>query len=678
MNNPLKQTTPGMGDLQQLLGLPRYVKRALLMFMDFSLMLAALWAAYSLRLWIFYWPDGASLMLLQLAAPVIGVVCFHYNGLYKLITRFSGNLGALKVVVSVCIAVLIWCLLIYMTQFTLSHVPRSVIVMYGLFSIILCWGARVFVSHLLRNLLPHGARRFKPGAVPVVIYGVNEVGNQLAQELVHSNEYRLVGFLDDSSSLWRQMLFGVRVHNPANILKLIEQHHVREIFLADQTMPRRKRRDLLNTLAPLAVELKALSPMHRGAISGALVAELRQIGLEDLLGRDPVPPDQALLEKTVKGMSVMITGAGGSIGSELARQVFVLGPQRLVLYERSELALYQIEQELADLGQERQQRGEPVVELKAVLGCVNDGATMESTIETFEINTLYHAAAYKHVPIVEENPFAGLENNVFGTLTAARAAINGGVDLFVLISTDKAVRPTNVMGASKRIAELCLQALADESSGTTLTMVRFGNVLGSSGSVVGRFQRQIEKGGPVTVTHPDIMRYFMMIPEAAQLVIQAGGLARGGDVFVLDMGKPVKIVDLARSMINLSGLEVMDDHNPEGDIAVEFVGLREGEKLYEELLIEETSTKTSHPSIIRNHESHIPLTALNTQLEALQKAIDQRERQAVEQLLLSLVEGYHREGGAQPGAGKLAKIEPSCDDGAISEGDENSSRLHVN
>ena len=311
----------------------------------------------------------------------------------------------------------------------------------------------------------------------------------------------------------------------------------------------------------------------------------------------------------------MVTGAGGSIGSELARQIAGLSPCRLVLFERSELALYQIEHDLRQLIHDMANTGQidrdKPFELVCVLGCVQDKDLLSKTIAEHKINTVYHAAAYKHVPIVEENPFVGLKNNVFGTLHAAQAAMENDVDFFVLISTDKAVRPTNVMGASKRIAELCLQAFsAEKNTKTVFTMVRFGNVLGSSGSVVGRFQEQIENGGPVTVTHPDIVRYFMMISEAAQLVIQAGGLAKGGDVFVLDMGQPVKIVDLAKSMIHLSGLEVADENNPDGDIAIEYIGLRDGEKLFEELLINENSSDTSHKSIIRNHESFLPLKEL--------------------------------------------------------------------
>jgi len=634
--------------LTMLLGLPRYAKRAILMMLDFALLSLALWFSYSLRLGIFYWPEGASLWLLLFSAPVIGVLFFHYMGLYKQVTRFYGNQAALKVIMSVGLSVLVWCLLIYMAKFTLSAVPRSVIVMYGLFSVLFVWGARSFLSHFLRNLLSFGSKTINEHATPVIIYGVGEVSGQLAQELALSSTYQLVGFVDDNPSLWRQILFGVRVHDPQRMPQLVVQNKVKEVFIADQNLPRRKKRQLLNVLAPLDVQLKALSPLHKLASDKVLVSDLQQIGLNDLLGRAPVPPDQELLEKTVSGKSVMVTGAGGSIGSELARQIAGLSPCRLVLFERSELALYQIEHDLRQLIHDMANTGQinrdQSFELVCVLGCVQDKDLLSKTIAEHKINTVYHAAAYKHVPIVEENPFVGLKNNVFGTLHAAQAAMENDVDLFVLISTDKAVRPTNVMGASKRIAELCLQAFAAEkNTKTVFTMVRFGNVLGSSGSVVGRFQEQIENGGPVTVTHPDIVRYFMMISEAAQLVIQAGGLAKGGDVFVLDMGQPVKIVDLAKSMIHLSGLEVADENNPDGDIAIEYIGLRDGEKLFEELLINENSSDTSHKSIIRNHESFLPLKELQTHLATLEQSLDDFAIEQVRALLFDLVEGYHRE-----------------------------------
>lgn len=635
--------TLGSHFIGRLISLPRYTKRAILMSLDFSLLCFALWCSYSLRLGIFYMPDSWQLLAVQLAAPMLGIFCFHNYGLYKLITRFAGRRGALKICLSVAVSILGWLLLIYMTKFTLANVPRSVIVMYGLFSIIYIWTSRSFITYLLSDYIPNSYKKDLDLALPVLIYGVGEEGTQLYHDLDRSSDYRLVGFIDDNPSLWRQMLFGLRVNEPTSIIDLVREHGIKEIFLADPTLTRRFKRDLLNKLAPFSVKVKALPALHEIASGKVMISDLRSIGLEDLLGRVPVPAQQDLLEKTVRQKVVMITGAGGSIGSEIARQVLSLGPTMLILYERSEFALYQIEYELRQKTQELATSNTQVsdIEIVRVLGSVLDDKLLRKTISTYGVNTLYHAAAYKHVPIVEDNPFAGIENNVFGTELTALAARDCGVELFVLISTDKAVRPTNVMGASKRVAELVLQALADEPNNKTLfTMVRFGNVLGSSGSVVSRFREQIQKGGPVTVTHPEIIRYFMTIPEAAQLVIQAGGLAKGGDVFVLDMGQPVKIVDLAKSMINLSGLEVADATNPDGDIAIEFMGLREGEKLYEELLINENCSPTEHVSITRNNENYLSASELEPKINTLRHSIDTFDAESLLSLLSEIVEGY--------------------------------------
>jgi FlaA1/EpsC-like NDP-sugar epimerase len=640
--------TLGSHFIGRLISLPRYTKRAILMSLDFSLLSFALWCSYSLRLGMFYMPDSWQLLAVQLAAPTLGIFCFHYYGLYKLITRFAGRRGALKICVSVAVSILGWLLLLYMTKFTLANVPRSVIVMYGLFSIIYTWTSRSFITYLLSDYIPNSYKKDLDQALPVLIYGVGEEGTQLYHDLDRSADYRLVGFIDDNPSLWRQMLFGLRVNEPTSVIDLVRDHGVKEIFLADPSLTRRFKRDLLNKLAPFSVKVKALPALHEIASGKVMISDLRSIGLEDLLGRVPVPAQQDLLEKTVQQKIVMITGAGGSIGSEIARQVISLAPKMIILYERSEFALYQIEyelrQKLKDMATTKSPSSTsttPDIEIVRVLGSVLDDKLLRKTMSTYGVNTLYHAAAYKHVPIVEDNPFAGIENNVFGTQLTALAAKDCGVDLFVLISTDKAVRPTNVMGASKRMAELVLQALADEPHTNTLfTMVRFGNVLGSSGSVVSRFREQIQKGGPVTVTHPEIIRYFMTIPEAAQLVIQAGGLAKGGDVFVLDMGQPVKIVDLAKSMINLSGLEVADEANPDGDIAIEFMGLREGEKLYEELLINENCSPTDHVSITRNNENYLSAAELSPKIKSLRHSIEAYDTEALLSLLSEIVEGY--------------------------------------
>lgn len=677
--NTKEKAPSDTGFIKFLISLPRYTKRSILITIDFLLLLFALWSAYSLRLGELYVPANLKLAALLTAAPVISIFCFHYYGLYKLVTRFAGARGALKICVSMAVSILIWCLLIYMSHFTLSSVPRSVIVMFGLLSILFIWGARSAMAYVLSDYLPGALKKSPNKAIPVMIYGVGEEGTQLYHDLDRTQNYELVGFIDDNKSLWRQMIFGLRVHSPQSIVELVKSSGVKEIFLVDPNITRRQKRELLTVLAPYSVKVKTLPALHDIASGKVLISDLQSIGLEDLLGRVPVPPQRELLDKTVRGKSVMITGVGGSIGSELARQVIGLGPVRLVLFERSELALYQIEYELGNMlkelrlrdgdqttGEERSDAPFVDCEIIGVLGSVLDEDLLERVMRKYEVNTIYHAAAYKHVPIVEDNQIVGVENNVIGTCNAADIANKVGVELFVLISTDKAVRPTNVMGASKRIAELYLQALANEkTTNTVFTMVRFGNVLGSSGSVVDRFREQIKNGGPVTVTHPEIIRYFMTIPEASQLVIQAGGLAEGGDVFVLDMGQPSKIVDLAKSMINLSGLEVADENNPEGDIAIEFIGLRDGEKLFEELLINENCTPTEHVSIIRNHEDFLPLSELSIKLAELRAAIDKFDTNQLKALLVELVEGYcqqeqdcsqnsadHKEGVAKSEASK--------------------------
>ena len=422
---------------------------------------------------------------------------------------------------------------------------------------------------------------------------------------------------------------------------------VTEIFLAIESDSRQRRRAIIRSLEDYPVTVKILPAIKDIASGKVEITDLRPIDVEDLLGRDPVPPDARLLGKYIRGKNVMITGAGGSIGSELTRQIVKLSPKRLILFDISEVALYEIEQDMAGLldtlkSEAKKAGGQgPRVETVAVLGSVLDGEMLRHTLAKHGVETIYHAAAYKHVPIVEQNPMMGLQNNIFGTLVLSQAAIDAGVERMVLISTDKAVRPTSVMGASKRISEMILQGIAAENEvDTVFTMVRFGNVLDSSGSVVRRFRKQIRNGGPITVTHPDIIRYFMSIPEAAELVLQAGAMATGGEVFVLDMGSPVKIDDLARMMIRLSGLEVCDEDRPDGDISIEYVGLRQGEKLYEELLIGENTTGTKHPRIMKNSEPHIKLSRLNEELQALGQAIDDHDIAEVQAILNRTVEGY--------------------------------------
>jgi FlaA1/EpsC-like NDP-sugar epimerase len=462
----------------------------------------------------------------------------------------------------------------------------------------------------------------------------------LVEALQRSGEARVAGLLDQSPSLWGQYVRGVKIYPPEKLAKLIEREDVREVILALPESQRRLRQRVLKEIERFPVRVKTLPAIEDFATGRATVSDLRPVDVEDLLGRDPVPPAPELLARGIRNKAVMVTGAGGSIGSELVRQIVRQGPSRLVLFELSEVALYEIEMEVSELidaipaGSEK-----PAV--VAVLGSVQDETLVRRTIARYQIATIYHAAAYKHVPIVELNPVAGLANNTYGTRVVAETAREHGVDRVVLISTDKAVRPTNVMGGSKRLAELVLQAhAADPSCTTVFTMVRFGNVLDSSGSVVRRFRKQIMAGGPVTVTHPEVIRYFMSIPEAATLVLQAGAMATGGEVFVLEMGEPVKIDDLARSMVRLMGLEVRDEANPDGDVAIVYTGLRKGEKLYEELLIGDNTTATEHPRIRRSSEPHLAIDALERELSLLQAAMTSGDADAIDAILLRTVEGY--------------------------------------
>ena len=621
---------------------PRWFKRIFLIVNDMALLTIALWAAYSLRLSQFYVPESFGMILLMAAAPIIGVITFHMRGLYKLVTRYIGPEGTTRIYVAVIIAVLAWALLVLLSGIK-GH-PRSVVVIYGLIAAGLIRLSRQWAAALLLK----GAPQHKPVSFDerknVIIYGAGTMGVQLLRALNETNQFNMVAFIDNSPSLAGQVVHGVKVLRPGKIGKVITTENVKEVLLAMPSALRSERRAAIKALEPFPVVVKTLPALEEIASGRVEVSDLRPIEVEDLLGRDPVAPELELLTGHVKDKVVMITGAGGSIGSELTRQLLELGPKSLILFELSEVALYEIEMEIEELKWRRAKEPEapPLADTKIipVLGSVQDRKLVARTISDYDVEVIYHAAAYKHVPLVEVNPFTGLQNNTFGTLTLAEVAKEARVERFVLVSSDKAVRPTNVMGASKRLAELILQALAEPHGTTVFTMVRFGNVLDSSGSVVRRFRNQIQAGGPVTVTHPEIIRYFMSIPEAAQLVIQAGAMASGGEVFVLDMGTPVKIDDLARTMVRLSGLEVRDDTNPDGDIAIEYIGLRRGEKLYEELLIGENTTGTSHPRIFKNSEPVLAYAELVAALERLDDAIQRHDEADLQDMLRATVEGY--------------------------------------
>lgn len=635
---------------------PRWFKRTVLIINDLAVLTIALWLAYTLRLSRLYVPPSLDKWMLFVSAPIIGVIVFYMRGLYKLVTRFIGPEGTTRIYLAVIIAAVIWALVVLMAG--VKDHPRSVIVIYALIAVLLIRLSRQWAGAALLRLAPEHKGVSFDERRRVIIYGAGNIGIQLLRALNETGNYKTVAFIDANPSLAGQMVHGVKVLRPEKIGKAIADFNVKEVLLATPSALRSERRLAIRLLESYPVVVKTLPALEEIASGRVEISDLRPIDVEDLLGRDPVTPDLELLAANVHGKVVMITGAGGSIGSELTRQLLRLGPKTLVLFELSEVALYEISMEIEELNERlhKEEAGRPAEEttkVVQVLGSVLDQKLVARTIEELGVEVIYHAAAYKHVPIVEANPFAGLQNNTFGTLALAEAAKELGVERFVLVSSDKAVRPTNIMGASKRLAELVLQAFAqDRDSSTIFTMVRFGNVLDSSGSVVRRFRNQIRAGGPVTVTHPEVIRYFMSIPEAAQLVIQAGTMAIGGEVFVLEMGTPVKIDDLARTMIRLSGLEVRDEDHPEGDIAIEYIGLRRGEKLYEELLIGENTTGTSHPRIFKNSEPILPFEELAAALERLEEAIQKLDMADLQEMLRATVEGYVPASTAHPVSAK--------------------------
>jgi FlaA1/EpsC-like NDP-sugar epimerase len=645
--------------LLRLIGLGRYQKRVILAVSDFLVLALALWIAMSARLGELYeWPSWG-LFLIFCSAPAIGVATFFQLGLYRLVTRYISGQGVALIPVAVGLSALVWALLVLLSgvQTSATHaasgqsvevIPRSVIILYPILGSAFIWGTRQVGGFMLRSVGVELPVRSLENVKTVLIYGAGTTGVQLLDELRRSGAYEPIGFIDMTPTLWGMYVGGLKVYRPERLPGIVQRRDVREVLLAMPMARRRERRAALRQLETLAVSVRTLPAIEDLASGRVTVSDLRPVGAEDLLGRDPVPPNATLLARNIQGKSVMVTGAGGSIGSELVRQILRQDPRRLVLLDAGEGALYEIEREA--LGNLQARKGassnsSAAPEVVAVLGSIQNSALVRRTIRCNAVETIYHAAAYKHVPIVEHNAVVGLHNNTFGTVVLADAAQASGVERFVLVSTDKAVRPTSIMGASKRLAEMVLQARSAAGNGqrTVFTMVRFGNVLDSSGSVVRMFRRQIEAGGPVTVTHRDAIRYFMSIPEAAGLVIQAGAMATGGDVFVLDMDEPVKIDDLAKSMIRLMGLEVREEHHPDGDIAIEYIGLRHGEKLHEELLLGENITPTEHAHIQRSHEPCMPAGELAEVMDALRAAMDANDLTAIHATLMRAVEGYRPE-----------------------------------
>lgn len=586
--------------LFRFLSAPRPVKRLISVAYDVLAILGSFYLAYVLRLGSMNINIDTPIIICAFITTFVSIFAFVRMGLYRAILRYMTQ----QAMVTIVTGILISSVAMALSGFFLhAFIPRSVPIIYVFTTLILIGVPRLAFRNLVKFVTPKGD-------VNVIIYGAGHTGNNLAAQLQLSGEFNPIAFVDDNKRLHGSVLSGIRVYAPDQLPRLIRQNNVRRILLALGNISRQERVHIIRYLEPLLVQVQTIPPITDIVKGTARINELRNIQIEDLLGRDPVEPDQELMTKNTTNKIVMVTGAGGSIGSELCRQLLKLNPQKIILFEQNEFNLYRIEKELSALQSEHSSK----VELVPLLGSVQNFNLLDMVMRQFDVHCVYHAAAYKHVPIVEQNLIEGVKNNLFGTKNAAEAALRNNVKNFVLISTDKAVRPTNIMGASKRLAELVLQDLASRPSKTIFSMVRFGNVLDSSGSVVPRFREQINKGGPITVTHKDIVRYFMTISEAAQLVIQSGSIAQGGDVFVLDMGEPVKIMDLAREMALLSGHSIKDEQNPNGDIEIVITGLRQGEKLYEELLCGENCEGTVHPRIMRAQEKKMSTTALQSLL----------------------------------------------------------------
>ena len=610
---------------------PRLGKQLSVILMDVVLAMLATWLAFSLRLDTPHWPGGAQ-WYVYLLAPVLAVPVFIRLGLYRAIFRYTGLAALLTIAQAVTLyAVCLFATLLWQRWL---GVPRSIGLLQPIIFLLLIGGSRA----LARFWLAGGGIRRIASEGRLLIYGAGAAGVQTAAAIANARQFVLVGFVDDDPHKTGRSINGVTVYPPRKIAEVVERREVTDILLALPSVSRARRNEIIASLRSIPVHIRTLPGMSDLASGRVTLRDFNELDIEDLLGRDAVARDPQVLARSIAGQVVLVTGAGGSIGSELCRQILLEKPRRLLLLDHNEFGLYSIHQELTALSAVRHEPPEIV----PLLGSVANVVRLKEICATYRPHCLYHAAAYKHVPLVESNPAEGIANNVFGTLNVARAALESGVANFVLVSTDKAVRPTNIMGASKRMAELVLQALAagPANRATRFSMVRFGNVLGSSGSVVPLFRSQLANGGPLTVTHPEVTRYFMTIPEAAQLVLHAGSMATGGEVFVLDMGEPVKIMQLARRMVELSGLRVMDDETPDGDIAITITGLRPGEKLYEELLIGDNPSPTAHPRIMKAHEEFLPWPELERQLHVLRAAVSDSDVIAIKSVLQDCVHGY--------------------------------------
>lgn len=605
----------------------RKIKQVFLLMLDFLIFPILIWLCYALREFDLGAEVVPNISFGAIVVSIVAIFSLFISGIYQFIVRNFNEvmIARLAIATSICIIGLYG-----LAFFTPAYVPTSIPLMFGFTMFAWVWLSRGMIRFIVKAYLQSDVARKR-----IVIYGAGEAGQQVAAMLSRSHEYLPIFFIDDNSALSGRILGRLKVYLPEQGMALLNQYQVDEILIALPSVSRVRKQEIVKRLQITSLKIKDLPGLNELVNGHVKLSDIQDVDVIDLLGRDPVPPINSLLSKNIQDKVVMVTGAGGSIGSELCRQIIKNQPKLLVMYELTEFALYSIEKEL------QQMASCPLI---PILGTILDQQKLERVIEQYQVQTVYHAAAYKHVPLVECNPIAGLKNNAVGTAYSVNAAVAKGVETFVLISTDKAVRPTNVMGASKRMAELYCQAIADAQSATQISIVRFGNVLGSSGSVVPLFKQQIAKGGPITVTHPDVTRYFMTIPEASQLVIQAGALGKGGDVFLLDMGEPVRIQDLARQMIALSGLKVREEGSVDGDIEIQYSGLRPGEKLYEELLIDQEDTEiTEHSRILRSYEKFYPLDEIVQVIERFHqlKAKQDDIEWAITQLE-HYVDGYQR------------------------------------
>ncbi|WP_201545928.1 nucleoside-diphosphate sugar epimerase/dehydratase [Psychrobacter sp. H7-1] len=626
---------------EALLSLPRPIKQAVLLVGDYLISIVCLFLALSLRQGVLDVNANSLLVALYALIPIFGL---YVVGFYRGVTRIFFDTD-MRRVLKLFVIILIVFTVVYLFDF-ITSIPRSVPLLYLFMLFIWLWGSRLFLRDLLLRLqgkpVYQDLHKSSIERDNVLIYGAGSSGTALLEALQDSPRYQVAAFIDDDGRLTGGHILNKKIYPATQIESLVEKLNIAQVFLAMPSVNRQRRREIINDLTNLSVKIKELPSLQDIAEGKVTVSTMRRVDILDVLDRQTVNPDPILLAKNITGKNVLVTGAGGSIGSELCRQIIKNKPKCLVLYELSEYALYAIHQDLlAWQAANPVNSDNPTTQIIALLGNVNNQQKLNMVFTKHAINTVYHAAAYKHVPIVEYNPFEGVINNAKGTYRCVKAAIESNVETFVLISTDKAVRPTNIMGASKRLAELVCQGFSNANPKTKISMVRFGNVLGSSGSVVPLFTKQIAKGGPITVTHPEVTRYFMTIPEAANLVIQAGAMAEGGEVFVLDMGKPVKIIDLARRMIHLSGYEVKDENNPAGDIEIVFSGLRPGEKLYEELIIGDDNIEaTQHSLIMQAREHSFELTDIENTLSELASRAQYHDVDWLKQQFIHYVEGY--------------------------------------